>query len=170
MAVVLWTMALTLLVQRSLFAVGHSDTGCMKWVQRGEQVCCEACFPGNHLVAECGLSPKNLCTPCEPSTYTVQPRVYSCEPCTQCVGTFVLVKQCTATRDTQCGCKEGLLCGDSACSFCVEKCEKGHEPTKDRSCRPCPEGTFNDQIHQKCKPWRTRRVLHSRYSYKSLVR
>ncbi|XP_044066978.1 tumor necrosis factor receptor superfamily member 9-like isoform X2 [Siniperca chuatsi] len=116
MAVILWAMGLCLLMQGCLCSVGQTDRGCMKWTQKGDNVCCEACYPGAQ----------------------------------------VLVQECTATTDTKCGCKEGLTCGDDRCSFCVKKCGKGQEPSAKRSCRPCPEGTFNDQIHQKCKPWSTK--------------
>lgn len=156
MAVLLWAMGLCLLVQGCLCSVGHTDQGCMKWRQHGEDVCCEVCHPGNRLVRECGQNPRDLCTPCEPSTFTVKPKEMRCIRCTQCVGAQIQVKECTATADTKCGCKEGLTCGDENCSFCVKKCGKGQEPTEKRSCRPCPDGTFNDQIHQKCKPWSTK--------------
>ncbi|KAA8590759.1 hypothetical protein FQN60_001702 [Etheostoma spectabile] len=76
-----------------------------------------------------------------------------CEACF--AGAQILVKECTATADTKCGCIEGLTCGDDRCSFCIKKCDKGYEPVK-RSCRPCPEGTFNNQTHQRCKPWSTK--------------
>lgn len=156
MAVILWAMGLSLLVQGSLCSVGQINRGCMTWIPKGENVCCEACYPGHRLVKECGPSPKDLCTPCEQGTYTVNPKNYRCSRCAQCVGPQVYVKQCTATTNTKCGCKEGLTCGDDRCSFCFKKCDKGQEPTENRSCRPCPDGTFNDQSHQKCKPWSTK--------------
>lgn len=46
-------------------------------------------FAGNRLVKECGRDPEHLCTPCEPRTYTVHHKVFSCQPCTQCVGMLV---------------------------------------------------------------------------------
>uniref|UniRef100_A0A8C4GP69 Tumor necrosis factor receptor superfamily, member 9a n=1 Tax=Dicentrarchus labrax TaxID=13489 RepID=A0A8C4GP69_DICLA len=113
-------------------------------------VCSVSLFVGNRLVKECGRSPKELCIPCEPRTYTVKPKEFRCARCTQCI---VQVEQCTATTDTKCGCMEGLICGDDRCSFCIDKCDRGQEPTKERSCRPCPDGTFNDKSHQMCKPW-----------------
>uniref|UniRef100_A0A8D3AM27 Tumor necrosis factor receptor superfamily, member 9a n=2 Tax=Scophthalmus maximus TaxID=52904 RepID=A0A8D3AM27_SCOMX len=155
MAVTLWAM-MSLLVLGCSCSVGRIDCGCMKWNTVGQNVCCEFCHPGNRMVRECGPSLKDLCIPCEPGTFTVNPKVYSCDPCTQCVGAQVHVKDCTATRDTQCGCRDGLVCGDGSCSFCVQKCGTGHEPTEDRSCRPCPDGTFNDQGHRMCKPRRTK--------------
>ncbi|KAM6977586.1 tumor necrosis factor receptor superfamily member 9a [Aplochiton taeniatus] len=98
-------------------------------------------------------NPKDLCTPCEPDSYTVEPANPSCLSCTQCVGAQILVKPCTISSDTVCGCKPGKKCGDAGCSFCVQECGKGQEPADNRTCRDCPEGTFNDKIHEKCIPW-----------------
>ncbi|KAM8863811.1 tumor necrosis factor receptor superfamily member 9a isoform 2-T2 [Spinachia spinachia] len=99
-----------------------------------------------------------LCSggPCEAGTFLENPKSDRCARCTQCVGAQVYVQPCTATTDTKCGCKEGLTCGNAGCSFCVKKCDRGQEPAEKRSCRPCPRGTFNDQVHQQCKPWRTK--------------
>ncbi|XP_023260869.1 tumor necrosis factor receptor superfamily member 9-like [Seriola lalandi dorsalis] len=157
MAVILWAMGLSLLMQGCLCSLGQTDRGCMKWIAKEDEkdeVCCEACHPGNRLVIQCGRRPEDLCTPCEPETFTVNAKDQKCTRCTQCVGAQVLVKACTATNDTQCGCIDGLTCGNSQCSFCVKTCGIGEEPTTDRSCRPCPVGTFNNQIHQMCKPWK----------------
>ncbi|XP_045911165.1 tumor necrosis factor receptor superfamily member 9-like isoform X2 [Micropterus dolomieu] len=154
MAVILWVMGFSLLMQGCLCS--PEQRGCMKWTQKEGNVCCDLCHPGNRLVQDCGRNPKDLCTPCEPNTFTVKPKDYRCYRCTQCVGALVLVEECTATKDTKCGCKEGLVCGNGQCSFCVKECGKGHEPAENRFCRPCPDGTFNDQIHQKCKPWSTK--------------
>ncbi|KAG7519248.1 tumor necrosis factor receptor superfamily member 9-like [Solea senegalensis] len=157
MAVMMWVMALTVLLQGCcLCSRGQTGTGCMKWTVDGENVCCDACYPGNRLIKACGPNAKDLCKPCEPGTYTTNHLNNICPTCTQCVGAQVLVKECTATTDTKCGCEEGLTCGNIDCSFCVRKCYKGYEPTEDRSCRPCPEGTFNDKTNEKCKPWKTK--------------
>ncbi|XP_031700903.1 tumor necrosis factor receptor superfamily member 9a [Anarrhichthys ocellatus] len=156
MAAILQAMGLSLLLQGCLCSVGQTNRGCLSWTPKGENVCCEACHPGHHLVSDCGPRPKDLCTPCEPGKFAENPKNKWCTRCTQCVGAQVYVKQCTPTTDTQCGCKEGLTCGNARCTFCVQKCDKGQEPTDKRLCRPCPDGTFNDQSHQMCKPWSTR--------------
>ncbi|MCJ8744639.1 hypothetical protein PDJAM_G00120940 [Pangasius djambal] len=62
-------------------------------------------------------------------------------------------KPCTASTDTVCECAQGFLCGDESCSFCVQQCGKGEEPTENRGCRPCPAGTFSSQIHHHCVNW-----------------
>ncbi|XP_040049649.2 tumor necrosis factor receptor superfamily member 9a [Gasterosteus aculeatus] len=154
MAAVFWTMGLSLLLQGCLWSVGQTDTGCIRWTASGTDVCCQACHPGNRLVKDCGPRPKELCTPCERGAFVEKPNM--CTTCTRCLGALVEVEKCTTTTDTKCGCKEGLTCGDDRCSFCVDKCDKGQEPTEKRSCRPCPDGTFNDQVHQMCKPWSTK--------------
>ncbi|KAM9351019.1 tumor necrosis factor receptor superfamily member 9-like [Symphorus nematophorus] len=159
MAVILWVLGLSLLLQGCLCSIGQTDSGCSQWKYKENSdttVCCEACHPGNRLVERCGLNPKLLCKPCEPETFTEKRTERRCARCTQCVGAQVLVKKCTASSDTQCGCKDGYTCGDARCSFCVLTCGKGHEPTENRTCVKCPNGTFNDQIHQKCKPWSTK--------------
>ncbi|KAM9856143.1 tumor necrosis factor receptor superfamily member 9a isoform 2-T2 [Aulostomus maculatus] len=156
MAMMLLGIFIPLLIHGCLSSLEQTDHGCMRWTYRGTDVCCDACHPGNRLVTPCGADPKELCTPCEAGTFTVKSKDYICSRCTQCVGAQVLKEQCTATTDTVCGCRVGLKCGDHKCSFCVQKCGKGEEPTEKRTCRPCPDGTFNDQIHQKCKPWSTK--------------
>ncbi|XP_033942562.1 tumor necrosis factor receptor superfamily member 9a [Pseudochaenichthys georgianus] len=153
---ILWAIGASVLIQGCMCSALQTSSGCMKWTEGpGDDVCCEACNPGHRLITECGPKLKGLCTPCEAGKYILKPTDRKCQRCSQCVGAQVMVKECTATTDTQCGCKEGLTCGDAKCSFCVKKCDKGQEPTEKRSCRPCPEGTFNDQIHQRCKPWST---------------
>uniref|UniRef100_A0A3P8TV52 Tumor necrosis factor receptor superfamily, member 9a n=1 Tax=Amphiprion percula TaxID=161767 RepID=A0A3P8TV52_AMPPE len=118
-------------------------------------VCSVCMFVGNRIVHKCGKDPKELCTPCEPGKFILEFKD-RCDRCTRCLGAQVHVKDCTATSDTVCGCKKGQTCGNTQCSFCVDTCGKGQEPTSDRSCRPCPDGTYNDQSHSKCKPWSTK--------------
>ncbi|XP_026223036.1 tumor necrosis factor receptor superfamily member 9a [Anabas testudineus] len=157
MASILWVMVLCLLLQSCLCSVEQTNKGCKTWsAQKGSRdVCCDECHPGNRMVRKCGSTPSDLCTPCEPGTF-LDRASFKCARCTQCVGALVQVKACTATSDTVCRCEKGLRCGDDRCSFCVMECVKGEEPADQRSCRPCPEGTFNNQIHQKCKPWSTK--------------
>ncbi|XP_060930280.1 tumor necrosis factor receptor superfamily member 9a [Limanda limanda] len=151
MAAILQLMGFSLLMQGCLSSVGH--TSCKTWSQDGNTFCCHACQPGHRMVNRYGPTLGDLCTPCDSGTFTTDPTKFSCDPCTQCAGAQVNKEVCTPTTDTKCGCKKGLLCGDGSCSFCITKCDKGEEPTKDRSCRPCRNGTFNDQGHQMCKPW-----------------
>ncbi|XP_060913668.1 tumor necrosis factor receptor superfamily member 9-like [Labrus mixtus] len=155
-AVILRVLGLSLLMHGCLGSVGHTDTGCVLWDQHGDDVCCKKCHPGNRLVTECGPDPKKLCTPCERGTFTNEAKTKKCDMCRHCVEALVLVKECTNSINTVCGCREGLTCGNDECTFCVDKCGKGQEPTVNRSCRRCPEGTFNNQTHQKCKPWGTK--------------
>ncbi|KAM4563309.1 tumor necrosis factor receptor superfamily member 9a isoform 1-T2 [Odontesthes bonariensis] len=155
MAVIPWLMGLALLAQGCLCSLEQADVGCKTWAQKGDDACCQECHDGNHLVRECGSNPKQLCKLCEPGFYTQKPMDYGCTICTQCVGAQVTLEACTAKTDTKCGCKKGLICGDESCSFCVEKCGKGYELIN-RTCKPCPGGTFRDESNEKCKPWSTK--------------
>ncbi|XP_008276754.1 tumor necrosis factor receptor superfamily member 9a isoform X2 [Stegastes partitus] len=155
MAVILWMMSLSLLMHGCLCSPGLITGGCLRWTPSGQEVCCEACHPGHRLVKKCGLDPKELCTPCESGKFILNPKAERCTLCTQCIDAQVLVKNCTATSDTMCGCRKGLICGDADCNFCVEPCGKGQEPSG-RSCKACPHGTFNDKMNSKCKPWSTK--------------
>ncbi|XP_056129967.1 tumor necrosis factor receptor superfamily member 9a [Lampris incognitus] len=152
MSVVLLTLALSLLIPgcASRAAETHGSCGKWDWNETKQQVCCNRCHPGNRLVKQCSSNMEDLCTPCETNTYTLDPTQYSCLVCTQCVDPQIVEKPCTRETDTVCKCKAGLKCGNQKCSFCVKECGRGEEPEK-RSCKPCPDGTFNDQIHQKCK-------------------
>ncbi|CAL8367323.1 unnamed protein product [Lota lota] len=129
--------------------------GCNTWKPSGKMdVCCQMCDPGYRILRRCGPSLDDLCTPCENGTFTLDPSMLSCTKCKQCGGVQTLVAACTTTKDTQCGCPPELLCNDSHCAICVKQCGIGQEP-QGGSCRECPHGTFNDQNHQKCKPWKS---------------
>ncbi|CAL9703399.1 unnamed protein product [Knipowitschia caucasica] len=128
-------------------------SGCLEWDINGEKVCCVHCHPGHRLVSRCGPDPRLLCTPCKAETFTSSSTAERCQRCKQCIDPQVLERSCSPYQDTQCGCREGFLCGDKSCSFCVQECGRGQEPTGQRACQPCPQGTYNDQTHHKCKPW-----------------
>ncbi|XP_058265559.1 tumor necrosis factor receptor superfamily member 9a [Hemibagrus wyckioides] len=145
-----------LLITTVLYTTEAVTSGCQTWNIKGDKVCCEKCNPGNRLVAQCGLDRSVLCTPCKPNTFTVLPLTPYCHRCTQCIDPQVQEKPCNASADTVCGCKSGFRCGDQECTYCIEECTKGQEPTDERDCRKCPDGTFNDKIHSACKPWTKR--------------
>lgn len=150
MAVLLVLMGLSWLLCGS-GAEEHS--GCMRWRKSGDDVCCHSCYPGNYLVTKCGPDPKDLCKPCTRKTFTSSLTAQHCDQCTQCIDPQVTLEQCSASSDTKCGCKEGYLCGNEECSACIKKCDRGQEPTPYGSCRPCPDGMYNNEIHQTCKQW-----------------
>ncbi|XP_061759147.1 tumor necrosis factor receptor superfamily member 9a isoform X3 [Nerophis ophidion] len=128
MKLFLHTLSLRLLLLAGSPLGSPAQQGCKIWNPNRTEVCCEECHPGNRLVKNCGLDPKTLCTPCESGTFTKNPKADRCDRCTQCEGAQVLVKECTTTSDTKCGCKDGLLCCDHLCSFCSKNCSKGEEP------------------------------------------
>ncbi|KAM9443847.1 tumor necrosis factor receptor superfamily member 9b isoform 1-T1 [Clarias gariepinus] len=146
----------TLVLSLSL-SLGYSvEPGCAEWnlhPSNANWVCCERCKPGNHLVSACGSEVKTLCVPCVNGTFTTSYRAEACSRCTQCIGPQRVKHPCTASTDTVCECVQGFVCGNRVCTFCVQQCGKGQEPTDDRRCRACPAGTFNDQIHHKCINW-----------------
>lgn len=156
MAVILLVLSLSLLMQGCVCSMESTDRGCRTWYSHGDDVCCDACHPGNRLVSDCGPDPKKLCVPCEANTFTTSSLSRKCLGCRQCVESLVFVEKCTTTSDTVCRCKKGLTCGNDLCTFCVKMCGTGQEPTDENSCRTCPEGTFNNQTQQKCKPWSTK--------------
>nr|XP_046221659.1 tumor necrosis factor receptor superfamily member 9a [Oncorhynchus gorbuscha]XP_046221660.1 tumor necrosis factor receptor superfamily member 9a [Oncorhynchus gorbuscha] len=157
MHLVLRVLCISMLTLCCLSSTG--EIGCKQWTTSAgsPDVCCERCNPGNRLVTRCGSDPEKLCVPCRNETYTTDGTSHSCLRCTQCVGGAQFLKAaCTKSKDTECDCRAGFRCGDDHCSFCVEECGTGQEPLPAaRSCRNCPEGTFNDKIHEKCKSWRT---------------
>uniref|UniRef100_A0A3B5QE70 Tumor necrosis factor receptor superfamily, member 9a n=1 Tax=Xiphophorus maculatus TaxID=8083 RepID=A0A3B5QE70_XIPMA len=155
MAGFFWMLGLTLLAQGFLCILGDVEVGCKKWVpdtQVKGNIKCVECHPGNRVAQQSGTNPQALCTPCERGTYTLKSLAFECASCTQCIA----LSHSNFSFPYFCGCKKGLRCGNAECSFCVDECGKGQEPTKKRDCAPCPKGTFNDQIHQKCKPFSTR--------------
>ncbi|XP_054902284.1 tumor necrosis factor receptor superfamily member 9a [Poeciliopsis prolifica] len=156
MAGFFWMLGLALLAQGFLCILGDIEVGCKKWVADSQikgNIKCVECHPGNRLAKWSGRNPRELCTPCEQGTYTVHSLASQCSSCIQCIGALVHLKDCTPKSNTQCGCKEGLRCGNAECNFCVDECGKGQQPTKKRDCEPCPPKHFNDQIHQECKPF-----------------
>ncbi|XP_017564082.1 tumor necrosis factor receptor superfamily member 9a [Pygocentrus nattereri] len=152
----LWNLSLVLLIASMFHTSVRTENGCADWLSSEVGICCQACHPGNRLVEKCGPDRFQLCKPCDPGTFTTSPLKKFCNRCTQCIGPRVVVKNCTPSSDTVCDCKPGFRCGNSQCSYCVDECKKGEEPTTERTCRKCPQGTFNDQIHSKCTPRRTR--------------
>lgn len=149
-------LILTLLLLLSL-SLGHTvEPGCDDWridSSSADKVCCNRCKQGNRLVFDCGSDTKQLCEPCTNGTYTDTFTASFCKRCTECISPLRVKQLCTASTDTVCECAQGFRCGDQSCSFCIQECGEGEEPTEHRGCQPCPAGTFNSQIHHHCVKW-----------------
>lgn len=78
-----------------------------------------------------------------------------CKRCTECLS--LSVKQLYTAGDTvsDCVCAQGFQHGDESCSFCVQQCSKGEEPTERDTGLPCSAETFNSYSHQRIK-WSSR--------------
>ncbi|KAJ8400269.1 hypothetical protein AAFF_G00399630 [Aldrovandia affinis] len=147
-----------LLLAAFLGCVDGVQEGCAQWSlsNNDDNICCDLCKQGNHMVKKCGPEAKKLCSPCKEGTYTVDPTQSTCRSCTQCIGVQKVMQACTSSSDTVCDCKAGYRCQDAKCSSCHEECGKGQQPAANLTCQACPPGTFSDRIHSQCVPWSTK--------------
>ncbi|KAI4875603.1 hypothetical protein NFI96_020121 [Prochilodus magdalenae] len=133
MQLILWSMCHVLIIASlSHTSEGTVDVGCADWKlsENKNEICCSKCHPGNRLVTECGQESGKLCEPCGHGYFITSPKSRYCNRCSQCTGIRVVVKNCTTSSDTVCGCRPGLRCGNSQCSYCVDECGTGMEPTE----------------------------------------
>ncbi|KAI4904843.1 hypothetical protein NFI96_018228 [Prochilodus magdalenae] len=149
-ALIVWMLVLPLSLGQKV------EQGCQDWNIVGQNVCCNRCKPGNWLVTRCGPKPETLCRVCDNGSYVTDGSEPMCKKCRECIGKMKVKQACTASSNTVCECTEGLRCGNDQCAFCTKECGKGEQPTADRACQPCPQGTFNNKIHQMCVKWSSR--------------
>ncbi|KAG1941720.1 tumor necrosis factor receptor superfamily [Pimephales promelas] len=148
-----------------VLAEGHGvESGCQIWDNSKDHsvdntiVCCTKCLPGNRLKTKCGPDPRFLCTPCETDNFihieNTDANQRKCLRCDECIGGGRRVKEnCTASRNTICGCLQGYRCGNGKCSHCLKECGKGEQPDGKGKCEPCPPRMYNDKLHQPCVNW-----------------
>ncbi|XP_006885845.1 PREDICTED: tumor necrosis factor receptor superfamily member 9 [Elephantulus edwardii] len=104
--------------------------------------CPAGTFCGNHM-----------CNPCPPNSFSSTGGKKACDICQQCVGVFRTKKPCSPTSNAECECIPGYHCLGTACNMCQQDCKQGQEFTKE-GCKDCCFGTFNDQKHGSCRPWK----------------
>ncbi|XP_048872381.1 tumor necrosis factor receptor superfamily member 9a [Brienomyrus brachyistius] len=142
------------LVLAAAWTLSSSQKRCELWTfdKNSSDFCCETCSEGHYLVKKCGPKPSELCEPCPAKTYLNKSNS-SCVPCRTCRGwQQVVMRQCTISSDTACGCTKGHHCANSECSRCVA-CGVGEELLEDDSCHRCPYGTFKNESLSSCRPW-----------------
>nr|XP_057909697.1 tumor necrosis factor receptor superfamily member 5 isoform X2 [Doryrhamphus excisus] len=117
--------------------------------------CCDRCPPGSYVQADCDVAMKTRCGECGRGLYTAtRNHLSSCMVCRQCSGSNnqKTLKQCTADKDTVCGCLTGFLCDREPCEDCIPAtlCPPGSglkvqtTEVNDAICAPCEEGTYNN--------------------------
>ncbi|CAF99995.1 unnamed protein product [Tetraodon nigroviridis] len=92
----------------------------------GKTLLCDKCRPGTHLAAHCTPSTPTKCLPCEENQFTelwnYLPRCLYCS--NYCDDSQEVAKECSATNDRVCRCKEGLYSSSGFC-FSHSECQPG---------------------------------------------
>ncbi|XP_025898032.1 tumor necrosis factor receptor superfamily member 10B [Nothoprocta perdicaria] len=109
---------------------------------------CRKCPAGTYVAEHCKVqNGSSKCLPCKEDEFIEYPNDFpKCFGCRTCREDQVQLSPCTATRNTQCGCRNGTFCSpDHPCEMC-QKCrsrclddevEKAPcTPLSDRQCGP----------------------------------
>uniref|UniRef100_H3CW68 TNFR-Cys domain-containing protein n=1 Tax=Tetraodon nigroviridis TaxID=99883 RepID=H3CW68_TETNG len=136
----------------------------------GKTLLCDKCRPGTHLAAHCTPSTPTKCLPCEENQFTelwnYLPRCLYCS--NYCDDSQEVAKECSATNDRVCRCKEGLYSSSGFC-FSHSECQPGlgvklaGTSETDTVCERCVDGYFSNSSsanepcvkHQECAPGQT---------------
>ncbi|KAF0880645.1 TNR9 factor, partial [Crocuta crocuta] len=119
---------------------------------RSVQDACSKCPPGTF----CGENKNQICIPCPSNSFSSTSGQRACDICRQCEGVFRTRKVCSPTSNAECECISGFHCLGERCTICEQDCKQGQELTKEGKfcCKDCCFGTFNDQKHGICRPWK----------------
>lgn len=110
---------------------------------------CSKCPAGTF----CGRNKDQTCLPCPSNSFSSTSGQRACDICRQCEGVFRTKKMCSPTSNAECECISGFHCLGEGCTMCEQDCKQGQELTKE-GCKDCCFGTFNDQKHGICRPWK----------------
>uniref|UniRef100_A0A9L0SRN1 CD27 antigen n=1 Tax=Equus caballus TaxID=9796 RepID=A0A9L0SRN1_HORSE len=106
---------------------------------RGE-LCCPMCKPGMFLKEDCdGHGRITQCDSCIPGVsfspdYHARPH---CESCRHC-NSGLLIRNCTLTANTECGCPKGWQCKDKECTECDPPANPSLTPRPSQAPGPQP--------------------------------
>ncbi|XP_035418535.1 tumor necrosis factor receptor superfamily member 10A-like isoform X3 [Cygnus atratus] len=115
---------------------------------------CRMCPAGTYVAEHCKeQNGSSTCLPCEADGYVEYPSRFSrCLRCWTCREDQVELSPCSATRNTQCICKNGTFCSPDhpceMCQKCQSRCPSGQvkiapcTPHSDLLCGP-PTGSFS---------------------------
>ncbi|XP_054638456.1 tumor necrosis factor receptor superfamily member 5 isoform X1 [Dunckerocampus dactyliophorus] len=140
-----------------------------KYLSKGGR-CCDRCPPGSFVQADCDDAKKTQCGACGRGLYTAtRNHLSSCIVCRQCSASNNqrTAKECTAHKDTVCGCLTGFFCSRNPCEHCMPAtiCFPGSgvkvqtTGANDTVCAPCEKGTYSNvsdsqsacQMHTRCE-------------------
>ncbi|CAO2589985.1 Tumor necrosis factor receptor superfamily member 1B [Lemmus lemmus] len=186
------TLWVALVIELQLWAIGDSvpaqvtltpyasESGdlCQKpkeYYNKGAQLCCAACPPGQHVKYSCTKTADTVCADCKTGTFTKLwnhlPECLSCgSPCNP---DQVVTQKCTKQQDLVCTCKADMYCAllrnTNSCRQCMRlsKCGPGfgvasaRAANEDVVCRACAPGTFSNTTSSTdmCKPHRRCNIL-----------
>ncbi|MEE6483640.1 hypothetical protein FKM82_013621 [Ascaphus truei] len=123
------------------------------------QHCCKNCPVGEHVQAACLIAEQDpTCIACDSGTYLGYPSYRDkCIRCLHCdTATQIIMKNCSATSNTQCSCKEGtyqVKGNDGPCHMCTEcqnrKVIKHCSKTENTECGQCLPGFY--EVKNECR-------------------